>query len=179
MIHDLVRKALQAELSHTPLPSLVELGASALPEAETRSLAYVTLYGDGAVIASSGRIHNTSRTTLEECFENARQALQDPRATGRVTLENLAGLKIRVDIIAPTDRRIVQDIAEVNPREEGLIFLSQNRGLASVLLPRMCEVDSTAETLLAVVCKKAGVEPSIARSEYVLYAIRSTIYSDF
>lgn len=179
MIQDLVRKAIEAELTHTPLPSLVELGATGLPEVDTKSLAYVTLYADGVVIASTGRIHNTSRTTLEECFVNARAALLDPRAVGKITADTLPNMKVRVDIIGNDDKRVVQNISEINPREEGIIFISQNLVAASVLLPRMCEVGSTAETLFDVVCKKAGVSPNIARSDYVLYAIRSTIYSDF
>ena len=179
MIQDLARKAIEAELTHTPLPSLVELGATGLPEADTKSLAYVTLYADGVVIASTGRIHNTSRTTLEECFTNARIALLDPRAIGKITLETLPNIKVRVDIINGTDKRVIQSISEINPREEGIIFISQNLVVASVVLPRMCEVGSTPETIFNVACKKAGVTPDIARSEYVLYAIKSTIYSDF
>jgi hypothetical protein len=118
MLHQLVRIYLEAELKGTPPPSLSELGATHLPENETKYLAFVTLYRNGEVIASSGRIHNTQLSTLAECLSNARKALEDIRAVGQVTLETLASVAIRVDVISPMDRRVITNIEDCNARSE-------------------------------------------------------------
>jgi AMMECR1 domain-containing protein len=179
MLHQLVRIYLEAELKGLPPPSLVELGAAHLTENETKYLAFVTLYRDGEVIASSGRIHNTQLSTLAECLANARTALTDSRAIGQVTLETLASISVRVDVMSPTDRRVLANIDDCSARNEGLILLSQNHAAAAVVLPGMAGVDATPEILLAVVCKKAGIPVDTPTSHYVLYAMTSTIYSDF
>jgi hypothetical protein len=43
----------------------------------------------------------------------------------------------------------------------------------------MAGIDATPQTLLAIVNKKAGMAPDSPQSDLVLYAITSTIYSDF
>ncbi len=63
--------------------------------------------------------------TISECIDNTILALRDARAA-TVTALDLGGMKIRVDVIAPNDRRVMATYTELNPREEGIILLSQN-----------------------------------------------------
>jgi hypothetical protein len=118
MLHQIVRIYLEAELKGLPPPSLAELNATNLSEIETKHLAFVTFYRNGEVIASSGRIHNTQLSTLLECLANARIALQDSRALGQVTLDTLASISIRVDIIVPLNRRVLANIEDCDARNE-------------------------------------------------------------
>ena len=118
MLHQLVRIYLEAELKGLPPPSLAELNATHLTENETKYLAFVTLYRNGEVIASSGRIHNAQLSTLAECLANARVALLDSRVNGQVTLDTLASIAIRVDVITPTDRRVLGNIEDCDARNE-------------------------------------------------------------
>jgi hypothetical protein len=43
----------------------------------------------------------------------------------------------------------------------------------------MAGIDATPAMLLAVVNKKAGMAPDSPQSDSVLYAVTSTVYSDF
>lgn len=181
MHHTVARNVLQKYLENGKIPSLEELGVSAHADAHTKSLAFVTVYRDGKIVASSGRVHIKRENTLLELVDNALACLQDPRLVGVLaTPEDIEKVQFRVDIIRNEDRRIVQSHTDINPKEEGYIFLSQNLGKLAVLLPRITNIASTPDQLFDIVCQKAGVErQKLAPSDYVLYAIRSTATSDF
>lgn len=178
MYQDLVRSTLKSYLETGVIPALSDLGVEAHADLATRHLVFVTLYLNGAVVASSGRVHAIQKHTVSECIDNAILALKDSRA-GAVTIGNLEAVRIRVDIIRSTDRRMVSTYAELDPRQEGLILLSQNLGKLAVVLPKIVAPDSTAEDIFKIVCQKAGIATSQEPADYVLYAIRSTSYSDF
>jgi hypothetical protein len=84
-----------------------------------------------------------------------------------------------VDIIESTDRRVIRSFTELNPREEGVLLLSQNLGKLAVVLPKILTPDITAEEIFKIACIKADMSSSQDLRDYVLFAIRSTQYSDF
>lgn len=139
---------------------------------------FVTLYLGGQVVASSGRVHAIQNHTISECIDNAILALKDPRASG-INLANLEQVRIRVDVIQSTDRRLIANYTELDARNEGMILLSQNLVKLAVVLPKITTPDATAEDIFRILCKKADMSMSQDPTDYVLYAIRSVVYSDF
>lgn len=117
MYTQLLRKILSSHLSKKPYPTVDELGVRNDPMLQTKHLAFVTFYKDGEVIASSGRIHNVKKSTLQELIENGINALNDPRAQGKITLENLASIHIRIDIIHPEMKRTLRNYSELQRNE--------------------------------------------------------------
>ena len=88
---------------------------------------FVTLYYQGKVIASSGRISCKKENSLFECIDNSLLCLKDPRFLSEIqTVEMLSQVRIRVDIFSPQNRRVLQSIDELDTTREGVIFLSQN-----------------------------------------------------
>jgi hypothetical protein len=50
---------------------------------------------------------------------------------------------------------MIQNISELSIRDEGLIFLSQNLGIMSIVLPHMIHLDPTPEKYFNLACQKA------------------------
>lgn len=87
-------------------------------------------------------------------------------------------LQIRVDVISATSRRLLKNIDELSVRDEGIIFLSQELGKMSVILPNMIKDAPTPAKYLDLAKQKAGVPTSIIPDKYVIYALKTQIFSD-
>lgn len=178
MYQNLVRSVLKSYLNSGVIPAISDLGLEGHPDLLTKNLVFVTLYLNGSVVASSGRVYALQNHTISECIDNTLLALKDARATS-ISIENLDTVRIRVDIIQSTDRRVIRSFSELNPREEGVILLSQNLGKLSVVLPKILPPDINSEGIFKIACVKADMPSSQDLRDYVLFAIRSTQYSDF
>jgi len=179
-MHTIARRILETYIREKRILSIEELGLAGSEHETTKNLSFVTIYRDGKVIASSGRIHLKKPNTILELIENTLFCLRDPRFAGAVkNPDALRDVQIRVDLIRPDERRIITDVREIIPRSEGLILLSQTQNTVAVLLPNITNVASTPEEYFEIVCAKAGVNKDALKSEdYILYAISSTVYSD-
>lgn len=69
--------------------------------------------------------------------------------------EHLPNLHIRTDRFTAEKRRVLPSIADLDTTREGLILLSQNLGVMSVILPHMPHVDTTPEAYFDLACQKA------------------------
>lgn len=118
-MHSLVRKTLETYLREKRIVTQSDIPPDLIPMMSTRQSVFVTLYHDGRVIASSGRIQCQKENTIYECIDISMLCLKDPRfATSLQSVDNLANLYIRVDTFGPEDRRMIQNIAEMNTRDE-------------------------------------------------------------
>jgi hypothetical protein len=71
------------------------------------------------VIASSGRIVCQKENSVFECIDNTLLCLKDTRFPFSLqSLEKLQEIYIRIDIFSPQDRRILQDITELDTSRE-------------------------------------------------------------
>ncbi len=180
-MHTIAKKVLTTYLNEKKIPTIDELGATNNPEVKTKNLVFVTLYKDGAIIASSGRVHAKKENTILELIDNTLACLTDPRLSN--TLANpmaIDKIQVRVDVIRNEDRRVLQSHKDIDPKNEGFILLSQNLGKLAVLLPNITNIAGTADELFEIICKKAELNPAgLTGSDYVLYGIKSTRYSEF
>jgi len=180
-MHNIARKILETYLGEKRIPTIEELGLAGSEHEKTKQISFVTLYKNGKVIASSGRIHLKKPNTLFELIENTLFCLKDPRFIEAVKIpEDLKDVQIRIDLInSERGRRVLKNIGELDTKREWLIFLSQTLSKIGVLLPNITNVASTPEEYLEIVCQKAGVDMSTLRPEdSILYAIESTVYGD-
>jgi hypothetical protein len=75
----------------------------------------VTLYKDGKVIASSGRINLKKPNTIAELIENSLFCLKDPRFIEAIkNPAEINNVNFRVDIITPSQREVINKIDEVD-----------------------------------------------------------------
>jgi AMMECR1 domain-containing protein len=118
-MHQLVRKTLETYLDEKRIITQSDIPADMLPMMSTRQSVFVTLYMDGRVIASSGRIQCQKENTLYEIIDATMLCLKDSRfASNLQSSENLSKIHIRVDTFASEDRRMIQSVAELNIRDE-------------------------------------------------------------
>lgn len=179
-MHTLVRKALEIYINEKRIITQGDFPIHLLPMLLKKNSVFVTLYHNWRVIASSGRIQCQKENMLYECIDNTLMCLKDPRFwISLQNPENLKDIYIRVDSISSEDRRMIHAISELNIRDEWIILLSQNHGTLSVVLPHMLLTDPTPERYFAFVCQKAWLNPNnITSSDYVLYALKTTEYTD-
>jgi len=179
-MHKIARRLLETYLKEKKILTIEELGLSGTEHETSKNLIFVTLYKNGGIIASSGRIHLKKPNTLFELIENTLFCLRDPRFVEAVkTPEELANVQIRVDMIRPEGRRILGNIKELDIKREGLILLSQSKNTLGVLLPNIANIASTPDEYFQIVCKKAGVNPTDMKSEdMVLYGVESIVFSE-
>ena len=144
-MHTLVRKTLATYLTEKRILTLSDIDPSLLEYSKSKMSVFVTLYYQGKVIASSGRIQCKKDNTLYECIDNTLLCLKDPRFTTEIqNPEKIGDIHIRVDRFTSANRRILKSIQELDTRDEGLIFLSQNLGKLSIILPHMIHLDTSS-----------------------------------
>lgn len=180
-MYTLVRKTLEVYLGESRVPTLSDLPSQSNPYMSLKDAVFVTLYREGKVIASSGRINCKKENSVYECIDNTLMCLKDPRFTSDIqSLSELASVSIRVDHFPPGGRRVLSSLSDIDPTREGMILLSQNLGKISVVLPHMIHTDLTPENMFTLVCQKAGIDAKkLNTNDYVLYALTTTSESDF
>ncbi len=151
----LARKTLEVYLREQRIITQSEFPPETLPHSSTKDAVFVTLYYEGRVIASSGRIQCKKENTLFECIDNTLLCLKDERfAPALQTPDALEKIRIRTDIFGVKNRRILSSIDTLDMRTEGIMLLAQNLGVLALVLPNMVHVGSTPEAYFDLVCKK-------------------------
>lgn len=181
MLRATVRKTLVTYLTEGRIPTLAEIGLAESEYARTKDSAFVTLYKDGKVVASSGRLHPKHESTAKELVENALLCLRDPRISGSVgSPADLARVRIRTDVLSASRRRVLQNVSALDATKEGLVYLDQGRNKLSVILPNVANLATRPEDLLSIAIRKAGLDPaSVREGEYILYGIQTESASEF
>ena len=135
---------------------LEEGGFPELPAADIRAGAFVSIKtaAEEELRGCIGTIEPCADSLAEEIAQNAvSAACKDPRFP-RLKKEELAGVKISVDVLG--DKEAVDDLSQLDPKRYGVIV--EKGGNRGVLLPDLEGVD-TARRQLNIACQKAGIEP--------------------
>ncbi len=118
-MYSLVRKTLEIYISEKRIITPADIPSDALVYQSRKDAVFVTLYQDGRVIASSGRIQCQKENTIYECIDITLLCLKDPRFSPALqSPEGLTQVHIRVDIFSATDRRMIQSPGELDTRTE-------------------------------------------------------------
>ncbi len=170
-MHKIARRVIETYLKEKKILTIEELKLSGTEHETSKNLIFVTLYKNGSIIASSGRIHLKKPNTLFELIENTLFCLRDPRFAEAIkSPDELSKVQIRVDMIRPEQRRIIANISELDTKREGIIMLSQTKNTLGVLLPNITNVASTPEEYFQIVSQKAGLNSADLKPEdMVLY----------
>lgn len=176
----LVRKTLEIYLQEWRIITQTEFPPESLIYLEKKDPIFVTLYHAWRVIASSGRVACQKENSLFEAIDNTLLCLKDERFLKNLqTQELLTQIYIRIDIAPTGQRRILQNIADMDISSEWIIFFSESLWVMSVVLPHMLHVSPNAQTFFELACKKAGHDPkTINPADYVLYAIKTQEFTD-
>lgn len=176
----LVRKTLDIYLREKRVITQSDFPGDIQPYLTMKNAVFITLYHDGRVIASSGRIICQKENSVFECIDNTLLCLKDDRfGLSLQNTESLQNIYIRIDILVTQDRRVLQSIDELDVSREWLILLSQNLGTMAVILPNMLHVDPSPSSYLSLACKKAWIDISrLTPADYVIYWFKTTEMTD-
>ncbi len=172
-----VRKALEIYLREHRIITSTEFTAEDIVYTTSKNSVFVTLYFNGKVIASQGRIACKKENTLAECLDLTLACLKDPRFSENLqNIDLLSRIAIRVDTFDASSRRQIKSVSELQA-DEGLIFLSPSLGKMSVILPYMID-NPSSEKFLDFAKQKAGITEDIAATDYFLYALKTSIMKE-
>ncbi len=176
-MHLLARKALETYLKEKRVLAQSDVNSQMLAYTTQKNALFVTISHEQKVIASAGRIQCQKENSFQECIDLALLTLKDPRFTTNFqNAEELEKLSIRVDILSPASRRVLQSIDELDIKKEGIIFLSQNLGVMSIILPNMIKNDPSPQKYFELACKKAGINPAdLQAGSYVIYGLSTEV----
>ncbi len=176
----LVRKTLEIYLREKRVITQSDFPSDSMDFLTQKDAVFVTLYHGWSVIASSGRIVCQKENSVFECIDNTLLCLKDTRFPFSLqSLEKLQEIYIRIDIFSPQDRRILQDITELDTSREWLLLLSENLWIISLVLPHMVHVDPKPEVYFALACKKLWLDPaSLTHADYVIYWLKTREFTD-
>ena len=115
----LVRKTLEVYLGEKRIITQSDFPTDIAAYTSKKDAVFVTLYYEGRVIASSGRIQCKKENTVLECIDNTLLCLKDERFSPALqTLEMLPGIRVRVDVFNAQNRRILQSISDLDISKE-------------------------------------------------------------
>lgn len=176
----LVRKTLDIYIREKRVITQSDFPPDIVEYLTKKEAVFVTLYSEWRVIASSWRITCAKENSVFECIDNTLLCLKDERFSWSLqNPESLSTIRIRIDTFGPQDRRIIQNISDLDTSREWLIFLSQNIWVLSVVLPHMVHVDPKPENYLTLACKKAWVDIlKLTPADYVMYALKTSELTD-
>lgn len=145
----LARKAIAAHLSGEPLPKPEDYLDQGPP-----SGAFVSLKEGGQLRGCIGTLRAVQNSLAKEVMENAvSAATRDPRFQP-LTLEELDGITISVDVLGIPEN--VAGLDELDPQRYGVIVQSGFR--KGVLLPDLPGI-TTSEEQVRIARMKAGIGP--------------------
>jgi hypothetical protein len=180
-MHLLVRKTLEVYLREKRIPTLSDIPTELQSYTAMKDSVFVTLYYEGRVIASSGRLTPKKDNTFYECIDNTLMCLKDPRFTAEIQdLAKLPDIRIRTDRFGAANRRILPDVTLLDTKNEWLILLSQNLGFLSIILPHMVHIETSAQGYFSLACKKVSQDPAkLTPADYVVYGLTTMSEADF
>jgi len=114
-MHNIARKVVEIYLNEQKIPTIEELWLTNNEHNSTKNISFITLYKDGKVIASSGRINMKKANTLLELIENSLFCLKDSRFIW--TIKNpleIRNVKFRVDLVSNNQRKVVEKISDID-----------------------------------------------------------------
>lgn len=147
---------------------------------ETKDISFVTIFKNWKVVWSSWRIHIKRDNTILELIDNTLQTIKDERFSQEIkNVEDLGNITIRVDIISNIQRKVIKNLWQIDVKTDWLILISQDYEKAWIILPNISNIAIAPDDLFYLICKKAWLDQDkIKETDYILYKINSTVYSD-
>lgn len=180
-MQNIAKKIIETFIKEKRILTIQELSLWENEDLNTKKISFVTIYKNWKVIASSWRVNIKKWDTIQELIENSLLCLKDSRFSEAIKSQSeINDIQIRVDIIANEQRKMVNNLDEININKHWLIIISQLHWALWVILPNIANMISNPQDLFDLVCHKAWLDSkNINNDEYILYSIESTKYSDF
>lgn len=135
-------------------------------ELREKTGAFVSIKKNGQLRGCVGTITPTEPDLASEIIRNAvHAAVKDPRFAP-VTLDELPGLTLSVDVLTPPEK--ISDASQLDPKRYGLIV--KKNGKQGVLLPDIEGVDSVKEQIR--ICKRKAGLPEDEPVEFYRFQVR-------
>ena len=133
---------------------------------------FVTIYKNGQLRGCIGTYLPTKKNIAQEIISSAVFAAQDPRFFP-VQVSELPSLSYEVSILSKPEP--VHSLAELDPKEYGVLVKARPSEKSGLLLPGLDGVD-TIEKQITIACQKAGIDPK--RERFSIYKFSTKKYNE-
>jgi AmmeMemoRadiSam system protein A len=167
----LARRAIEHYVRHG---ERLELPQELPDELERPAGAFVTIRRQGALRGCIGTTQPTCPSVAEEVIRNAVSAATRDYRFNPVTVQDLDGLDVKVDVLS--EMELVKDPDQLDPKRYGLLVQSEiNPRKRGLLLPDLEGIDTVEDQLHWTRYHKAGItDPDEPVQMYRFEVIRLT-----
>ena len=172
--HPLVLLARRAIERHVRHGEQLELPEELPDELKRPAGAFVTIRRQGALRGCIGTTQPTCSSVAEEVIRNAVSAATRDYRFSPVTIQELGGLDVKVDVLS--EMELVEDPDQLDPKRYGLLVQSEiNPRKRGLLLPDLEGIDTIEDQLHWTRYHKAGItDPDEPVQMYRFEVIRLT-----
>ncbi|MBF0913614.1 AMMECR1 domain-containing protein [Candidatus Gracilibacteria bacterium] len=139
---------------------------------------FVTVYLKGEVRGSAGNIKELKDNAIEEIIENTFAAISKDARFQPVSPAEANELKIRIDKIS--DRTLLKDksIKTLDPTKVGVIAIKNSYEKMACILPNINPKLLSGEDFINVLKEKLQ-EPKFNENEYIIYEIKTEVFTSY
>ena len=172
-----VEQTIQFYLQNNSVPNQNDLDIKDTSLADKKWACFVTVYKDWNIRWSAWVIKELHDNIINELISNAIDAISRDSRFSPLTSEEVADLKIRIDVIS--DRAMLTDkkLSDINPISQWVIVIKKDYTKLAVILPNISTKITTWNDFYPILSKKLWEE--YVEAEYINYEINTEQLTNF
>jgi len=175
---DIAKQTLDFYTKYLKSPTIDDIKIEDKSLLDTKWCIFVTIYKNGEVRWSAGNIKELGENIVLEIIENTVQAISKDSRFSPIKLDEVAKLKIRIDMIK--SRTILKDkeILSIDPIKNGVLAIKNDYNTMGIVLPNITPLLLTWEDFIPVLKEKMKIK-DFQEKDFILYSIETDMINNF
>jgi len=175
---DIAKQTLDFYTKYLKSPTIDDIKIEDKSLLDTQWCIFVTIYKNGEVRWSAGNIKELGENIVLEIIENTVQAISKDSRFSPIKLDEVAKLKIRIDMIK--SRTILKDkeILSIDPIKNGVLAIKNDYNTMGIVLPNITPLLLTWEDFIPVLKEKMKIK-DFQEKDFILYSIETDMINNF
>ena len=175
---DIAKQTLDFYTKYLKSPTIDDIKIEDKSLLDTQWCIFVTIYKNGEVRWSAGNIKELGENIVLEIIENTVQAISKDSRFSPIKLDEVAKLKIRIDMIK--SRTILKDkeILSIDHIKNGVLAIKNDYNTMGIVLPNITPLLLTWEDFIPVLKEKMKIK-DFQEKDFILYSIETDMINNF
>ena len=175
---DIAKQTLDFYTKYLKSPTIDDIKIEDKSLLDTQWCIFVTIYKNGEVRWSAGNIKELGENIVLEIIENTVQAISKDSRFSPIKLDEVAKLKIRIDMIK--SRTILKDkeILSIDPIKNGVLAIKNDYNTMGIVLQNITTLLLTWEDFIPVLKEKMKIK-DFQEKDFILYSIETDMINNF